>query len=147
MHTIFNYDGKEVHKKSEVRCEDDTYTHMYTLKLNPDNTYEIEIDGESKAKGTLEADFPFLADKRIKDPKAKKPSDWVDEETIDDPEDSKPEDWDQPKTIPDADDKKPDDWDDDTDGDWEPKQIDNPDYKGEWKPKQVCHNLKGLYII
>lgn len=23
------------------------------------------------------------------------------------------------------------------DGEWEPPQIDNPDYKGEWKPKQI----------
>jgi calreticulin len=23
------------------------------------------------------------------------------------------------------------------DGEWEPPQIDNPEYKGEWKPKQI----------
>lgn len=23
------------------------------------------------------------------------------------------------------------------DGEWEPPQIDNPDFKGEWKPKQI----------
>jgi calreticulin len=28
-------------------------------------------------------------------------------------------------------------WDDEMDGEWEPPQIDNPEYKGEWKPKQI----------
>ena len=43
--------------------------------------------------------------------------------------DKKPEDWDKPEHIPDPDAKKPDDWDDEMDGEWEPPQIDNPDYK------------------
>ena len=39
------------------------------------------------------------------------------------------QDWDKPQHIPDPDAKKPDDWDDEIDGEWEPPQIDNPDYK------------------
>lgn len=32
------------------------------------------------------------------------------------------------------------------DGEWEPPQIDNPDYKGEWKPKQIDNpNYKGVW--
>jgi len=33
------------------------------------------------------------------------------------------------------------------DGEWEPPQIDNPDYKGEWKPKQIKNpEYKGKWI-
>ena len=47
------------------------------------------------------------------------------------------QDWDKPEYVPDPDAKKPDDWDDDTDGEWEPPMIPNPEYQGEWKPKQI----------
>uniref|UniRef100_A0A1B6GF90 Calreticulin n=1 Tax=Cuerna arida TaxID=1464854 RepID=A0A1B6GF90_9HEMI len=148
VHIIFKYNGEEkAHRKSEVRCEDDTFTHVYTLKISPDNKYEVRIDNEKKAGGYLEDDFPFLPDKKIKDPKAKKPSDWVDDETIDDPEDSKPNDWDQPEYVKDKDDVKPSDWDDEIDGAWEAKEIKNPDFKGEWKPKKIPNPaFKGPWI-
>lgn len=33
------------------------------------------------------------------------------------------------------------------DGEWEPPQIDNPDFKGEWKPKQIDNpNFKGVWV-
>jgi len=137
VHVIFNYKGKNHLIKKEIRCKDDEFTHLYTLIVKPDNTYEVLIDLESAQKGELEADWDFLPPKKIKDPEASKPEDWDDRAKIDDPEDSKPEDWDQPEHISDPDAKKPDDWDDDMDGEWEPPMIDNPDYKGEWKPKQI----------
>merc|ERR1712176_1248731 len=49
----------------------------------------------------------------------------------------KPEDWEKPELIPDPDAKKPDDWDDEEDGEWKPKQIDNPAYKGEWVHPEI----------
>ena len=86
-----------------------------------------------------------------KDPEAKKPEDWVDNAKMDDPEDTKPEDWDKPEHIADPDATKPDDWDDEMDGEWEPPQIDNPEYKGEWKPKQIDNPdykvNKSLHVI
>ena len=39
------------------------------------------------------------------------------------------QDYDKPEYIPDPDATKPDDWDDDTDGEWEPPMVSNPDYK------------------
>ena len=66
-------------------------THLYTLILNPDNTYEVRIDNEKVESGKLEDDWDFTAPKRIPDPNAKKPSDWVDEPQMDDPTDTKPE--------------------------------------------------------
>lgn len=41
--------------------------------------------------GSLEDDWDMLPPKKIKDPEAKKPSDWDDRAKIDDPNDSKPE--------------------------------------------------------
>merc|ERR1712002_1022335 len=147
VHVIFQYKGKNLLGKKEIRCKDDVDTHIYTLIVNPDNTYEVLIDNESAQKGSLEADWDFLPPKKIKDPEAKKPEDWDDRAKIDDAEDSKPEDWDKPEHIADPDATKPEDWDDEMDDEWEPPMIDNPDYKGEWKPRQIDNpDYKGPWV-
>lgn len=64
---------------------------MYTLVVNPDNTYEVKIDNKKVESGSLEEDWDFLPPKKIKDPEAKKPDDWDEREKIDDPDDTKPE--------------------------------------------------------
>jgi calreticulin len=137
VHVIFNYKGTNHLINKDIRCKDDVYTHVYTLIVEPDQTYQVLIDGEKAQSGTFEEDWSFLPPKKIKDPEAKKPEDWDDRATIDDPNDTKPDDWEQPETIPDPDAKKPEDWDDEMDGEWEAPQIDNPAFKGEWKPKQI----------
>jgi len=138
VHVIFTYKGKNHLIKDNIPCESDEKTHLYTLIVNPDNTFEVKIDGESKKKGNLKDDFDILAPRKIKDPSDKKPSEWDDRRQIADPEDKKPEGWDDiPKQIRDPDAEKPDDWDDELDGSWEAPQIDNPDYKGDWKAKQI----------
>jgi calreticulin len=154
IHAIFNHKGENLLKTEKVSLEysdKNEYTHLYTLHVKPDGTYEIFFDLESKAKGTLVDDWDFPKP-TYDDPDDKKPSDWVDETEIDDPEDKKPDGYDDiPAQIPDPDATKPEDWDDEDDGEWEPplidnpdfkgewfaKKIDNPDYKGEWKPKQI----------
>ncbi|XP_051765463.1 calreticulin 3a [Ctenopharyngodon idella] len=147
VHVIFNYKGQNHLIKKDIKCKDDELTHLYTLILRPDQTYEVKIDNEKVESGSLEEDWDFLPPKKIKDPEAKKPEDWDDRAKIDDPEDTKPEDWDKPENIPDPDAKKPDDWDEDMDGEWEPAMIPNPEYKGEWKPKQIDNpNYKGTWI-
>jgi len=147
VHVILNYKGKNHLINKEIRCKDDVFTHVYTLIIKPDNTYEVLIDGEKSESGDLEADWELLAPKKIKDPEAKKPEDWDDRPTIPDPDDKKPDDWDQPEHIPDPDATKPDDWDDEMDGEWEPPQIDNPEYKGTWSPKQIDNpDYKGAWV-
>lgn len=64
---------------------------MYTLIVNPDNSYEVKIDNKKVESGSLEDDWDFLPSKRIKDPEAKKPEDWDDREKIPDPDDKKSE--------------------------------------------------------
>lgn len=147
VHVIFSYKGQNLLIKKDIRCKDDVFTHLYTLIVNSDNTYEVRIDNSKVESGSLEDDWDFLKPKKIKDPEAKKPEDWDDREKIDDPEDTKPEDWEKPEHIADPDAKKPDDWDDEMDGEWEPPMIDNPEYKGEWKPKQIDNpEYKGKWI-
>lgn len=149
-HVIFHYDkkGENLLIKKEVSTETDDLTHLYTLILNPDNTFQVLIDNKSVRKGSLDEEFDFLPPKEIKDPDASKPADWVDQAKIPDPEDKKPEGWDDiPAEIPDPDAKKPDDWDDEDDGEWEAPMIDNPDYKGEWKPKMIDNpDYKGKWV-
>merc|ERR1711977_129601 len=137
-HVIFNYKGKNLDKKKEVRAESDTLSHLYTLIVKPDNTYEVQIDQVKVDDGSLADGWPFLEPKQIRDPDEKKPSDWVDEAEMDDPEDKKPDGYDDiPAKIADPKATKPDDWDDESDGEWEAPQIDNPDFKGEWKAKRI----------
>ncbi|KAL7484606.1 hypothetical protein ACHAW6_010237 [Cyclotella cf. meneghiniana] len=124
--------------KKNVSCEDNQLTHLYTLIIRPDNTFEVFVDNKSVRSGKLDDEFDFLAPKEIKDPDQSKPTDWVDEKRIPDPDDVKPEGYDDiPAEIPDPDATKPDDWDDEDDGEWEPPMVDNPEYKGPWKPKMI----------
>jgi len=139
-HVIFNYPPKNDNLliKNEVRVESDRLTHLYTLVVRPDNTFEVLIDQESVRTGPLEEAFDFLLPKQIKDPAVKKPADWVDAKKIADPADVKPEGWDDiPAEIPDSEATKPEDWDDEEDGTWEAPLIPNPDYQGAWKPKMI----------
>jgi len=132
-HFIITKDGTNHLVKREIRTETDEFTHLYTLIINPDNTYVVNIDGKEAQKGSLKEDFDVLKPKEIKDPNASKPSDWVNERTIADPADVKPEGYDDiPESIPDPDATKPDDWDDELDGEWERPTIANPEFKGEW---------------
>merc|ERR1712002_922397 len=117
VHVIFSYKGKNLLTKKDIRCKDDEMTHLYTLIVKPDNTYEVRIDGDKVESGELEADWDFLAPKKIKDPTAKKPEDWDDEEDGE---------W-EPPMINNPEYK----------GEWKPKQIDNPAYKGEWVHPEI----------
>ena len=123
--------------KEQIPITIDSFTHLYTLIVRPDNTFEVKIDQESRRNGSLVDDFDMLKPKMIDDPNSKKPNDWVDEAEIPDPTDKKPDDWDQPETIEDPNAKKPEDWNDEMDGEWSAPKIPNPDYKGPWHPKMI----------
>jgi len=135
IHAIFNHKGTNLLKTDKISLEysdKNEFTHLYTLHIKPDGTYEVFFDLESKAKGNLVDDWDFPK-KQIDDPADSKPKDWVDETMIDDPEDVKPEGYDDiPAQIPDPDATKPEDWDDEDDGEWEPPVIDNPEFKVRW---------------
>jgi len=137
-HFIVTYKGKNHLIRSDIPAESDTFTHVYTLILKPDQSFRVLIDNEERRANNLIEEFDFLPPKQINDPSASKPADWVDSPKMVDPEDKKPEGWDNiPAQIADPEAKKPEDWDDDLDGEWTAPMIDNPEYKGEWKPKQI----------
>jgi len=147
VHTIFNHQGDNLLKKTDVKCPDDEFTHFYTLVVKSDDSYDIWIDGESKETGSLKEGWDFEKPKTIKDPNAKKPSDWVDDQDMDDPNDVKPNDWDKDEKISDSDAMKPDDWDDSEDGEWEAPMIPNPEYKGVWRAKRIPNpKYKGPWV-
>ena len=85
VHVIFSYDGKNHLIKKNIPCKADVFTHLYTLIVNPDNTYEVRIDNEKVESGSLFEDWDILPPKEINDPAQSKPADWVDEKTIPDP--------------------------------------------------------------
>jgi len=149
-HVIFNYPPKNDNLliKDEVKCETDHLSHLYTLVVEPDNTFKVMIDQKVVREGSMDTAWDFLLPKEIKDPEVKKPADWVDAKQIPDPADVKPDNWDNiPASIPDAEASKPDDWDDEEDGEWEAPMVDNPEYKGEWRPKMIDNpDYKGAWV-
>jgi calreticulin len=64
VHVIFNYKGENKLTNKAIQCETDQYSHVYTLIVHPDQTYEVRIDGEKKADGNLVDDWDFLAPKK-----------------------------------------------------------------------------------
>jgi len=147
VHVILTKDGKNHLTKKDIPCETDELTHVYTLRLSPDNAYEVLVDGASRHNGTLYEDFDILAAKTIKDPDAVKPEDWDERERIPDETDVKPEGYDDiPAKVVDAEAKKPEDWDDEEDGEWEAPQVPNPAYKGPWVQKTLANEAyKGVW--
>eukprot|EP00494_Astrolonche_serrata_P034032 UN34301 len=152
----------------------DRRSHVYTLVIRSDNTFEMFVDRDSKAKGSLLDAFdpPLNPPKEIDDPDDEKPDEWVDEPRIPDPLATKPDDWDEeaPKTIVDPDDEMPEDWledepleipdpntyapddlDEDEDGEWEAPIVDNPKCEevsgcGEWEPEMIDNpDYKGTW--
>jgi calreticulin len=147
VHVIFNYKGENKLTKSSITCKSDEASHLYTLIVSPDNTYEVQIDGEKEHSGSIYDDFDMLKAKEINDPEVSKPDDWVDETMIDDPEDVKPDDWVTEKQIVDPEAEQPEDWDEEMDGEWEAPTIDNPEFKGEFKAKRIDNpEYKGVWV-
>ncbi|KAL9060497.1 MAG: hypothetical protein Q9162_000670 [Coniocarpon cinnabarinum] len=180
VHFIFKHKNpktgeyEEKHMTGAPSIVNDKLSHLYTLVVKPDNSFEVQIDGVSKKNGTLLDDFSpsVMPPKEIDDPKDKKPDDWVDEAKIPDPEAKKPEDWDEdapyeipdeeaekpddwlddePQMIDDPEAEKPEDWDDEEDGDWQPPKVPNPKCQeasgcGEWKrPTKKNPDYKGKW--
>ncbi|KAG8453922.1 hypothetical protein GDO86_000519, partial [Hymenochirus boettgeri] len=171
---IGDYDEKHA-KRPDVDLKkyfNDKRTHLYTLIVRPDNTYEMLIDQTVVGQGSLLEDVipPLNPPKEIEDPKDKKPKEWDERARIPDPNAVKPDDWDdggpeeiedlnavkpegwldnEPLFVSDVNAQKPSNWNDNMDGEWEPLVIPNPKCKtapgcGEWKLPMVTNpNHKG----
>jgi calnexin len=180
VHFIFKHKNpvtgeyEEKHLKSPPMAKITKQTSLYTLIVNPDQTYELRIDGKEVKKGSLLEDFSPAVNPstEIEDPEDKKPEDWVDTAKIPDPDAKKPEDWDEdapyeivdedatkpedwledePEFVPDPEAKKPEDWDDEEDGDWIAPTVPNPKCEsvsgcGKWeKPMKANPAYKGKW--
>mmetsp|Transcript_91042 Transcript_91042/g.266575 ORF Transcript_91042/g.266575 Transcript_91042/m.266575 type:complete len:550 (-) Transcript_91042:205-1854(-) len=169
VHFILRHRSPKTGKFEEKHCKDapatphDQLTHLYRLIINPDNSFEIQIDGERKASGSLLSSMepPVNPPKEIDDPADSKPADWADEAKMDDPAASKPEDWDEdapaqipdpkasmpsgwredaPARIADPEAMLPQDWDEEEDGEWEAPLVENPACKvgcGRWEAPRI----------
>lgn len=148
IHAIITNGGRNHLWKKTPRPDLDQLTHVYSWVIHPDNTYEVYKDLEKLESGSFEEDWEILKPKKIKDPNAFKPADWVDDEYIDDPEDVKPADWDDvPAEIADPSATQPEDWDEEEDGVWKAPTIPNPEYKGEWTAKRIPNpEYKGEWV-
>lgn len=180
VHFIFRHkhpktgEYEEKHLISAPLARIEKLTTLYTLIIKQDQTFSIQVNGESVKDGSLFEDFhPSVnPDKEIDDANDSKPVDWVDQAKIADPEATKPEDWDEdapfeildeeatkpadwlddePATVPDPEAEKPEDWEDDEDGDWVPPTVPNPKCEeasgcGEWQqPKKKNPDYKGKW--
>ncbi|KAG7270191.1 hypothetical protein CRUP_016025 [Coryphaenoides rupestris] len=152
----------------------DKKTHLYTLVLNPDNSFEVLVDQTVVNSGNLLTDMSPAVNPtaEIEDPDDHKPEDWDERPKIQDPDAVKPEDWDEdapaqvlddgavkpdgwlddePEYISDPDSIKPEDWDEDMDGEWEAPQVPNPACEsapgcGAWqRPTMDNPNYKGKW--
>uniref|UniRef100_A0A8C6MTH0 Calreticulin n=1 Tax=Mus spicilegus TaxID=10103 RepID=A0A8C6MTH0_MUSSI len=147
LQVILSHKGKYHENNKTLKCRINKDTHLYTLILRPNATYEVKIDNQKVTSGGLEDDWDFLPPKKIKDPYARKPRKWDERQQIEDPDDKKPEDWEDSEFIPDPDAKKPDDWNEAMDGVWEGPLIPNVKYMGEWKPRIIDNpNYQGEWI-
>lgn len=155
VHFIFRHKNPVNGEVEEKHLIDTPYpklaktSTLYTLIVQPDNSFEILINNQSRKNGTLMEQFqpPVNPPKEIDDPKDSKPADWVDEARIPDPNAKKPADWDEdapleipdedavkpegwldnePLQIPDPEAQKPEEWDDEEDGEWQPPMVPNP---------------------
>ena len=157
-HVIMNYppgkasaDSKDDNNlliKKDVKCETDQLSHLYTLHIKSDDTFEVSIDGKTVREGSLESEFAFLPLATIPDPSQSKPLDWVDGKTIPDPTAVKPDGYDDlPPTIPSTTAYKPEDWNEEDDGTWEAPQVPNPAFKGPWVAKTIPNpDYKGPWV-
>jgi len=153
IHSIFTFQDKNLLRNSDIKLEYDdknSFTHLYSLVVKPDNTYKVYFDLKEKVSGSLHEHWNF-PNKTSDDPADKKPEAWVDTKKMDDPKQKKPDDWVTDAKIRDPEATVPAEWDEEEDGvyeapmisnpkykgEWHTTQVDNPDYKGEWAPKQV----------
>ncbi|OCF37028.1 calnexin [Kwoniella heveanensis BCC8398] len=182
VHFIFRHQNpvtgewEEKHLKNPPAPKITKTTALYTLIVNPDQTFEILINDESVKKGSLLEDFTPAVNppKEIDDPEDFKPETWVDIAEIDDVTAVKPDDWDEaaplmitdakaekpadwlddePEMIPDPEAEKPEEWDDEEDGDWIPPMVPNPKCEeaagcGPWtQPKIKNPAYKGKWSV
>ncbi|XP_008052004.1 calreticulin-3 [Carlito syrichta] len=109
----------------------DAFTHLYTLILRPDLTYEVKIDGQTIESGSIEYDWQLTSLK--KEQSSAEPKDW------EQAEEDKAQDWE--KRFLDTSASKPSDWNHELDGDWQAPLLQKPPYQGGLKPEGIPRDV------
>ncbi|XP_044514509.1 calreticulin-3, partial [Gracilinanus agilis] len=146
VHVILFYKNQYHSNKKPIRCKVDGFTHLYTLTLRPDLTYEVKIDTDIIESGSIEEDWNLQKIRRMEKSALKMPENWDKLSQNDKPSDVPSQDWD--KHILDASANKPSDWNSELDGEWQPSviqkpkhkdglKLDNSDYKDVWLHKKI----------
>ena len=131
-----------------ITAFEDHFTHVYTLIIFANQTYQLRKDNFTDIEGHLEQAFNYCQPALIPDPLESKPIDWEDDPEIDDPDEIPPSFLRNiPQYIPDPAAKKPEDWSDSINGIWQPPLIRNPEFYGfDWKPKRIKNpNYRGAW--
>ncbi|XP_011846370.1 PREDICTED: calreticulin-3 [Mandrillus leucophaeus] len=113
------------------RFQVDGFTHLYTLILRPDLSYDVKIDGQSIESGSIEYDWNLTSLKKETSPAESK--DW--EQT----KDNKAQDWE--KHFLDASASKQSDWNGELDGDWPASMLQKPPYQDGLKPEGIDKDI------
>ncbi|XP_006877172.1 PREDICTED: calreticulin-3 [Chrysochloris asiatica] len=128
IHVILHFKNQYHSNKKFIRCKIDAFTHLYTLVLRPDLTYEVKIDGQSIESGNIEYDWNLTSLKKTEKSSAESKG-W--DQTTDD----KTQDWE--KHFLDAGASKPSDWNSELDGDWSGPMLQKPPYQDSLKPDGI----------
>ncbi|XP_036865384.2 calreticulin-3 isoform X1 [Manis javanica] len=65
VHVILHFKNQYHSNKKSIRCKVDGFTHLYTLVLRPDLTYEVKIDGQGIESGSIEYDWNLTSLKKM----------------------------------------------------------------------------------
>nr|KAF6479278.1 calreticulin 3 [Molossus molossus] len=126
VHVILHFKNQYHSNKKPIRCKVDGFTHLYTLILRPDLTYEVRIDGQGIESGSIEYDWNLTSLKKM-DKTSAESKDWKQEE------EDKLQDWE--KHFLDA--SKPSDWNSELDGEWQAHMLQKPPYQDGLKPEGI----------
>ncbi|PNJ28699.1 CALR3 isoform 2, partial [Pongo abelii] len=68
VHVILHFKNQYHENKKPIRCKVDGFTHLYTLILRPDLSYDVKIDGQSIESGSIEYDWNLTSLKKETSP-------------------------------------------------------------------------------
>ncbi|XP_006199157.1 calreticulin-3 [Vicugna pacos] len=132
VHVILHFKNQYHSNKKSIKCKVDAFTHLYTLVLRPDLTYEVKIDGQSIESGSIEYDW-HLASLKTAEKASAEAKEW--NEATDD----KAQEWE--KHFLDASASKPSDWNSELDGDWQAPMLQKPPYQDGLKPEGIAKDV------
>eukprot|EP00069_Balaena_mysticetus_P006257 bmy_18571T0 len=132
VHVILHFKNQYHSNKKSIRCKVDGFTHLYTLILRPDLTYEVKIDGQSIESGSIEYDWQLTSLKKMEKASAES-EDW------DQATEGKSQAWE--KHFLDASASTPSDWNSELDGDRQAPMLQKPPHQDGLKPEGIDRDV------